>query len=49
VTLRSLSGRFGPKLIDKYKHRIPEFDDKIIAMLAGGMSTRDIQAHILDI
>ena len=46
---RDRHGRFDPKLIEKYKRRFPEFDDKIIAMYARGMSTRDIQAHILEI
>lgn len=46
---RDRHGRFDAKLIEKYKRRFPEFDDKIIAMYARGMSTRDIQAHILEI
>ena len=33
-------------LIGKYQRRVPGFDEKIIAMYARGMSTRDIQAHI---
>ena len=33
-------------LIGKYQRRFPGFDEKIIAMYARGMSTRDIQAHI---
>ena len=39
-------GRFDPVLIGKYQRRFPGFDEKIIAMYARGMSTRDIQAHI---
>jgi putative transposase len=46
---RDRHGRFEPKLIEKYKRRFPGFDDKIIALYARGMSTRDIQAHILEI
>ena len=46
---RDRHGRFDPKLVEKYKRRFPEFDDKIIAMYARGMSTRDIQAHVLEI
>ncbi len=39
-------GRFDPALIRKYQRRFPGFDDKIIALYARGMRTRDIQAHI---
>lgn len=43
---RDRHGRFDPALIPKYARRFPGFDDKIIALYARGMSTRDIQAHI---
>ena len=43
---RDRQGRFDPVLIGKYQRRFPGFDEKIIAMYARGMSTRDIQAHI---
>ena len=43
---RDRQGRFDPVLIGKYQRRFPGFDEKIIAMYAPGMSTRDIQAHI---
>jgi len=33
-------------LIAKYRRRFPGFDDKIIALNARGMSTRDIQGHV---
>ena len=46
---RDRQGRFDPVLIGKYQRRFPGFDDKIIAMYARGMSTRDIQAHIEEI
>jgi len=46
---RDRQGRFDPVLIGKYQRRFPGFDDKIIAMYARGMSTRDIQAHIAEI
>ena len=46
---RDRQGRFDPTLIAKYQRRFPGFDDKIIAMYAVGMSTRDIQAHILEL
>ena len=43
---RDRQGRFDPVLIGKYQQRFPGLDDKIIAMYAPGISTRDIQAHI---
>lgn len=46
---RDRQGRFDPVLIGKYQRRFPGFDDKIIALYARGMSTRDIQAHIEEI
>lgn len=46
---RDRAGRFDPILIGKYQRRFPGFDDKIIALYARGMSTRDIQAHIEEI
>jgi putative transposase len=46
---RDRQGRFDPVLIAKYQRRFPGFDDKIIAMYARGMSTRDIRDHIAEI
>ena len=46
---RDRHGRFDPALIAKYRRRFPGFDDKIIALYARGMSTRDIQAHVREI
>jgi putative transposase len=43
---RDRNGQFDPLLIPKYARRFPGFDEKIIALYARGMSTRDIQAHI---
>jgi putative transposase len=43
---RDRHGRFDPVLIAKYKRRFPGFDEKIIALYARGMSTRDIQKHV---
>ena len=43
---RDRQGRFDPVLIGKYQRRFPGFDEKIIAMYARGLSTRDIQAQI---
>ena len=46
---RDRHGRFDPALIPKYRRRFPGFDQKIIALYARGMSTRDIQAHVGDL
>jgi len=46
---RDRHGHFEPQLIEKYRRRFPGFDEKIIALYARGMSTRDIQAHVRDL
>jgi putative transposase len=46
---RDRQGRFEPALIAKYQRRFPGFDQKIIALYARGMSTRDIQAHLREL
>jgi putative transposase len=46
---RDRHGRFDPALIGKYRRRFPGFDDKIIALYARGLSTRDIQAHVREL
>jgi len=38
-------GRFDPVLIGKYRRRFAGFDDKIIALYARGMTTREIAEH----
>ena len=43
---RDRHGRFDPVLIANYQRRFPGFDDKIIALYARAMSTRDIQGHV---
>jgi putative transposase len=43
---RDRHGRFDPALIAKYRRRFPGFDEKIIALYARGLSTRDIQKHV---
>lgn len=46
---RDRHGRFDPALIAKYRRRFPGFDDKIVALYARGMSTRDIQEHVREL
>jgi transposase-like protein len=43
ATPRDRDGSFEPLLIPKYERRLAGFDDKILALYAKGMSTRDIQ------
>jgi len=43
---RDRHSRFDPVLIAKYRRRFAGFDDKIIALYARGMTTREIQAHV---
>ena len=43
---RDRHGRFDPVLIGKYRRRFAGFDDKIFALYARGMTTREIAAHI---
>lgn len=46
---RDREGTFEPRLIEKHDRSIKGFDQKILAMYARGLSTRDIQAHIQEI
>jgi len=41
-TPRDRNGSFEPKLIGKHQRRFPGFDQKVIALFAKGMTTRDI-------
>jgi putative transposase len=40
---RDRDSTFEPQLIGKYQRRLPGFDEKILALYAKGMTTRDIQ------
>ena len=42
-TPRDREGTFEPLLIPKHQRRVPGFDEKILALYAKGMTTRDIQ------
>ena len=42
-TPRDRDGTFEPQLIPKHQRRLAGFDDKILALYAKGMTTRDIQ------
>ena len=49
VVPRDRNGSFEPQLIKKRQRNISSFDQKIISMYSRGMTTRDIQEHILEI
>jgi len=46
---RDRNGEFEPIIIGKHQRRFTGFDDKITAMYARGMTTRDIQSLLKDI
>jgi putative transposase len=48
-TPRDRAGSFDPKIVRKRQRRFEGFDDKILALYARGMSTRDISAHLAEI
>lgn len=43
ATPRDRDGTFQPQIISKHQRRVPGFDEKILALYAKGMTTRDIQ------
>jgi putative transposase len=48
-TPRDRKGTFDPQLVRKGQRRFEGFDDKILALYARGLSTRDIEAHLAEI
>ena len=46
---RDREGTFEPQLVPKGQRRLPGFDEKVIALYARGMTTREIQAHLKEI
>src|SRR6267378_714329 len=48
-TPRDRQSSFEPRIVAKGQTRFTGFDDKIISMYAGGLSTREIQGHLEDI
>jgi len=49
ATPRDRNGTFEPQLIGKHQRRVPGFDEKILALYAKGMTTRDIQEIIREL
>jgi transposase-like protein len=48
-TPRDRHGTFEPQLIGKHQRRLPGFDEKIMALYAKGMTTRDIQEVVQEL
>lgn len=46
---RDRNGSFDPQLVKKRQRRLKGFDEKVIALYARGMSTRDIQAQLQEL
>jgi putative transposase len=45
-TPRDRKGTFEPQLVSKRQTRLAGLDEKILGLYAGGMSVRDIEAHL---
>jgi putative transposase len=48
-TPRDRAGTFEPQLVAKRQTRLAGLDDKILDLYAGGMTVRDIEAHLVDL
>jgi transposase-like protein len=48
-TPRDRDGTFEPQLVGKHQRRVPGFDEKILALYAKGMTTRDIQEIVREL
>jgi putative transposase len=48
-TPRDRDKSFEPKLVAKHQTRLAGLDDKILGLYAGGMSVRDIEAHLAEL
>jgi transposase-like protein len=48
-TPRDRQGTFEPQLVGKHQRRLAGFDEKILALYAKGMTTRDIQEIVQDL
>jgi transposase-like protein len=46
---RDRDGTFEPKLVRKRQRRLPGFDNKVLALYARGMTTREIQGHLKEL
>jgi Transposase, Mutator family len=48
-TPRERDSRFGPRLVAKRQTRLAGLDQRILAMYTGGMTVRDIEAHLAEL
>jgi putative transposase len=46
---RDRAGTFEPQIIRKRQRRLPGFDNKVLALYARGMTTREIQGHLKEL
>jgi putative transposase len=46
---RDRNGSFEPQIVRKRQRRFEGFDEKILALYARGLSTRDIEAHLAEV
>jgi putative transposase len=46
---RDRDGSFSPKIVPKNVRRLTGFDDMVLALYARGMTTREIQGHLLEV
>jgi putative transposase len=46
---RDREGTFEPQLVKKHQTRLEGFDEKVLALYARGMTTRDIQGHLREL
>ena len=49
ATPRDRDGTFEPEIVGKHQRRVPGFDEKILALYAKGMTTRDIQEIVQEL
>src|SRR5205085_11317704 len=48
-TPRDRHGSFAPQILPKRQTRLAGLDDKVLALYAGGMTVRDISAHLSEL
>src|SRR5690349_25090711 len=46
---RDRNGEFEPKIVPKRSRRVGQIDELILSLYARGLSTRDIEAHLLEV
>ena len=46
---RDRNGTFEPKIVPKRAGRLGQIDEMVLSLYARGLSTRDIEAHLLEV